>query len=477
MSKISQSVNKYVNIHRQSRTRFMSIADFNKQYNANLPVNKVAEAAFHSDLRRKRRMMFPVRSSALYPIARDLELGPPSAKPKSSKFSIRPRRQKSKKPFSCNECKAVEPCDCKENAAAAPIRRVGMKLSNISISRPKAIEKRSHAAPVSLNVSTKIHSAPAGLNNHKGKQREGNKHPKGRGHERRSHGGRRAVESSSVTLEATDNHGTFNTQDAKVFYQKINPEFLKSHNIEDVVSAWNKAPLGDLLQSIRSKYGQAPKDMWTMKDVKSFYQHYDPEFLGQNNLHKVMNDWVAVEPAMLKSLLTERYGSCPGEPFKKVNWTPAIVTKYYNEVFPAKLQQETPQEIIQGWNKYSVEEVMSACKGRYGVAPQPVDYVEPVAESHVELYKRQLEDSGSHFDATKIIHFVPTNSKFADFSSHAAKFKSSAARFLIDGIKGPYKMYNGDYKTFQSINSEDVKTVMRAVKQNKSGNFFIRVEE
>lgn len=475
MSKISH----YVDLHRTSRSKFMSIADYNKKYNANLPVNKVAEAAFHADLRRKRRMMFPVRETALYPLAR--ELGSTGEKAPRRTISRSMRRRPEVLP--CGH-KSKKKCDCDDTDK--PVRRVGMKLSNISISRPKAAPI---VAPVVRSTSTHMidtrrapMKAPSGHNNNDKKQRNGNKHPKGRGHERHSLGGRShesKANKSSIKMSSVDDHGTFSASDAKAFYNKINPDFLKEHDIAEVVSNWNKAPVADILNSIRAKYGIAPKDIWDMDSVQSFYEHYDPDFLAQNNLHEVMNDWTNVQPSVLKSLLTDRYGSFPTEPFKTVNWTPAAVTEYYNEVFPAKLQQETPREIIAGWNKYSVEEVMAACKTRYGVAPTPVNYVAPQSDvqSHVELYKRQLEDSGEHFDATKILHFVPTNVAFSEFSSHATKFKASAARFLIDGVKGPYKMFNSEYKTFKSINSDDVKTVMKAVKQNKSGDFFIRVTE
>jgi hypothetical protein len=55
--------------------------------------------------------------------------------------------------------------------------------------------------------------------------------------------------------------------------------------------------------------------------------------------------------------------------------------------------------------------------------------------------------------------------------------KGSAARLLIDGKMGPFKMFNKQYKTFKSVNIEDVNAVMRAIKQNRTGDFFIRVEE
>ena len=474
MSKITE----YVNLHRTSRSKFLSIADFNQQYNANLPVNKVAEASFHADLRRKRRMMFPVRETALYPIAR--ELGRAGVVGEKASRSAAPRRMISRsmrrrpEALPCGH-KSKKKCDCDDEDK--PVRRVGMKLSNISISRPKAAPI---AAPVIPSTTHMIDTrraptkAPSGHNNNDKKQRKGNKHPKGSGHQRHSLGGRHAVSSPA------EEPGAFSVSDAKAFYMQFKPEFLEENDIHEVVQEWNKESANVVMDSIRAKYGQAPKDLWSVDDVRAFYSHYDSDFLSDNNLNDVMNGWTDTEPALLKSLLTERYGSCPAEPFKTVNWTPSIVTQYYNEVFPAKLQQETPRDIIAGWNKYSIEEVMSACKSRYGVAPTPVNYVAPKAaevESHIESYKRMLEDSGAHFDATKILHFVPTNVAFGDFASHATKFKASAARFLIDGVKGPYKMFNSEYKTFSSINSDDVNTVMKAVKQNKSGDFFIRVTE
>ena len=464
-------ISRYVNIHRNSRTKFLSIADFNRRYNGNLPENREVEKAFFNDLKKKRSMMFPVRSSALYPIAK--KLNATETVSKRSKFSM---RRRSKVVPDCSDCK-LSPCECDDT----PVRNVGMRLSNISISKssvptqmsiPIKQQELSHGPQRS-----KLVKAPGGLRK-TSNQREGRQTHAGHtgGHKRHAHG-HHVVDSSVITMKSTDNHATFSASDAKSFYSKANPEFLESHDIHEVVSAWNKAPIQDLLQSIRSKYGIAPKDQWSMEDVKAFYNHYEPDFLKSNNLHSVMNDWINVEPQMLKAMITERYGSCPGEPFKKINWNAQIVENYYNDVYPAKLQDKTSQEVVQEWNKFTVEEVMAACKSRYGVAPIPVDYEEPVAESHVERYRRQLEASDEHFEATKLLHFVPTNVSFGEFSSHAAKFKSSAARFLIDGKLGPYKMYNSEYKTFRSINASDVNNVMKAVKQNRSGDFFIRVTE
>ncbi len=499
MSKISQ----YVNLHRKSRTTFMSISDFNKKFDASLPENKVAETAFHADVRRKRRMMFPLRGS-LYPLARELGLQesvPSVSTKKSSRFSMRPRRSrvsavstKVSSPVSsssvlCNHKSGN--CSCNDedkDKASVPVRRLGMKLNNISISRPKVTPPRPEIPSVMkakdsnphMNHARKHTVAQGGhsaKSRSKGKQRNGNRHPSGKGHMNKN----KAVSvGENIKVQAIDNHDTFTSVDAKNFYEKHMPEFLKSHDISEVVSNWNKAPLNVLMTSIRNKYGIAPKDLWSVSDVKSYYEHYDPDFLQHNEVHAVMTDWISVEPSILRSLLSEKYGSCPGEPFIKVNWTPAIVTEYYTRVFPAKLQQETPEEIVSDWNKHSVETVMNACKSRYGVAPIPQGYEAPSElpseDNVIDRYKRALEESGEHFDATKILHFVDINGSFGDFSSSASKLKSSTARFLIDGIKGPYKMFNNEYVTFKSISSEDVNNVMRAIKNNRSGDFFIRVE-
>lgn len=483
MSKISQ----YVNLHRKSRTKFVSIGEFNSMYNANIPENKSVEAKFHADVRRKRRQMFPVRGS-LYPIARELGIesaSAPASSTKRSKFSMRPRRsriavsQAHGDDCDCHECDKEEPM---APAAVAPVRRLGMKLNNISISRPNIVPPRPEIPKVMNAVdSRRKHTVAQGghsaASRSKGKQRSGNRHPKGKGHMNKN----RVVPESSVgvnmEVRATEDHGTFTALDAKQFYQKHMPEFLETHDIGEVVQNWNKAPVDVLLASIRSKYGIAPKDQWTVSEVQSYYEHYDPEFLKNNDINSVMTDWSAVEPSVLRNLLTKKYGSCPGEPMKVVHWNTEIVSQYYSKIYPAKLQQESPEEIVADWNRHPVETIMEACKSRYGVAPVPLNY-EPAAveESHVEKYKRALEDSGEHFDATKILHFVPCNERIREFSSHASKLKSSTARFLIDGLKGPYKMFNGEYRTFKSINAKDVKTVMRAIKNNKSGNFFIRVE-
>lgn len=524
MSKIKQ----YVNVHRRSRTKFMSIAEFNKEYDADLPSNKVAEAAFHAALRRQRRMTgIPVRGQ-IYPLARELGLeDAPAAAPKgtSSKFSMRSRRSKKMKSRRMNcGCNAMDDCShavstrsvrrttaaaevpepaVEEPAAIpdvqeAPVKRMGMRLSKINISRPSRSLNRTNIRPPvpekpkALNAIDERRKHTAAWPNHHNKQREGSKHPKGRGHMRHSHGNRHkavpepaASMETSLEVDAVEDHGTFSIQDAREFYQKVSPEFLDGHDLNDVVSAWNKAPLHILLPQIRAKYGQAPHDQWSLENVKAFYNHYDPEFLRNNEVHSVMNDWAECEPHLVEKGIRGKYGSVPGEPFVVVNWTPSIVEDYYNEVYPAKLQEMTADEIIMDWNRYSVERVMEACKSRYGRAPIPQNFEAAAAapaavastESHIEQYKRALEDSGEHFDATKVLHFVPTNVEFGEFTSHASKLKSSTIRFLIDGVKGPFKMFNGDYKTFKSFNKKDMIAAVNAIKSKKSGDFFIRVEE
>ena len=519
-------LNQYINVHRRSRNKFMSIDDFNREYDADLPSNKAAEAAFHAALRRQRRMTgIPVRGS-IYPLARELGIEQETAEPKrmSGKFSMRSRRSKKAKSRRMNcGCNAMDDCthavstkSVRRPAAVAapkvepeeveaipkiknaPVKRMGMRLSKINISRPsRSINRTNIRPPVpekpkALNAIDERRKHTAAWPNHHNKQREGSKHPKGRGHMRHSHGSRRKAvpepeESSlatSMELDAVEDHGTFSVNDARKFYQEVQPEFLEQHDLNDVVSAWNKASLQLLLPQIRAKYGQAPRDLWSLKDVQAFYKHYDPEFLRNNEIHSVMNDWAECEPKLIENSLRGKYGSVPGEPFVAVNWTPAIVVDYYNEVYPAKLQEMSPDEIIMDWNRHSVERVMEACKARYGKAPIPQNFESkpvPVAaaskESHIDLYKRALEDSGEHFDATKVLHFVPTNVEFGDFTSHASKMKSSTIRFLIDGVKGPFKMFNGEYKTFKSFNKQDMITAVNAIKSKKSGDFFIRVEE
>ena len=475
MSKISH----YVSLHRRSRTKFLSISDYNSKYNASIPENKAVEAAFHSDLRRKRKMMFPPRG--LYPIAR--ELGIEKAAPVSKTLRSRARSRMSKLASSPMMCDHSTPCSCLDREEAVedtPVRRVGMKLNNISISRsmvPPVPEKPSvlHAIDARRKHQSHPHFDKAHRQRHSSRS-----HPSKGGHHQLGPGGRRKAIPAAPETEFTEtsNHETFTTADVRAFYNKINPEFLETKDLNEVVSGWNRAPLNGLMQSIREKYGIAPRDLWSVDDVKAYYNHYNPDFLKTNNVHEVMTEWLSVEPSVLQENMRLRWGSLPGEPFKKVHWTPQIVVDYYSEVFPAKLQKSTPEDIIQDWNRYSVEKVRSACESKYGLAPTPQGYTEPSAVSPIEMYKRELENSATSFDATKVLHFVPMDCNFSeDFHSHASKFKSSVARFLIDGIKGPYKMMSGEYKTFSAINKDDVGKVLRAIKQNKSGDFFIRVEE
>ena len=504
-------INKYVNIHRRSRTKFMSIADFNSEYNANLPSDREVEAAFHSDVRKRRRMTgVPVRG-ALYNIARELgvEEAPRASTASRGKFSMRPRRMRStgseinmkhkkkgkgshKMDCSCNDCDSVRetPVSTQGEAPAAPVRRMGMRLSKINISRPvrmKASTNIQPPVPEKPNVMNAIDDRrrPQSYPHFGEKHKHKPGHPSAKGgHKRHSHGGHKAVpDQGSMKVNAVEPHDTFTVQDAREFYEKHAPEFLETHNLRDVVQKWNCAPLELLMPKIRARYGQAPLDLWSLADVKAFYRHYDPQFLEENNLHAVMTEWSQVEPSIVERGIRGKYGSVPGEPFKVVHWTPTNVTQYYNEVYPAKLQEMSPEEIIADWNRYPVDKVMAACKSRYGKPPMPDNYSAPqmaandIEDTHIDMYKRALEDSAEHFDATKILHFVPTNRAFGDFSSHAMKMKGSAARLLIDGKMGPFKMFNKQYKTFKSVNIEDVNAVMRAIKQNRTGDFFIRVEE
>ena len=57
-------------------------------------------------------------------------------------------------------------------------------------------------------------------------------------------------------------------------------------------------------------------------------------------------------------------------------WTAEAVENYYNNVCPTKIKNEAPADIAKNWNGYTVDEVVTACKKRYGIAP-PV----PKAES------------------------------------------------------------------------------------------------
>lgn len=499
MSKIKE----YVNVHRRSRSVFMSIADFNEQYGADLPSNKSVEAKFHNDVRRRRRMTgVPVRG-ALFPIARELGLEsasvPSSSLRSKSKFSMRSRRRRKcavDAPAEVQQAAAVPvsapavcdhsvPCSCNAVEGSAPVRRMGMKLKNINISRPSRAVGRTNIAPLSSRrpVKTVAHGVPhAGSKKlkaprtHDNKQRKGSRHPKGRGYAPKA-----VPDETAMYVEPVEEHDTFTVSEARAFYEKHAPEFLKTHDLQAVVDAWNKAPIEQLLPSIRAKYGQAPGDIWSVKDVKAFYAHYDSNFFVENELHSVLNKWAMTDESIIRQKIKGRYGTLPGEPVKAIHWTPEIVEQYYNEVYPAKLQSMTPEEIVSDWNRYSVEKVMSACESKYDKAPQPLNYKPATAvarpSSHISAYKRALEDSGEHFDATKILHFVPTNGNVEDFSSYASKMTSSHARSLIDGTLGPYKMFSGEYKSFRAIDADDVNTVLKSIKKNKSGNFFIRVEE
>ena len=508
MSKIRQ----YIDIHRKSRKEFMSIADFNRKFKATLPENASVEKEFHNDIRKKRRIAFPVRGN-LYDIEAKLGLATREAR-RSLATAPRAISVKHRKGRNCG-CKMA--CDCSETDSSASkiatsmrpsMRRSNMKLRIRSAKRavstseapktPSALAQSEVMPEQISSESISMHEVEAPVVNakHMGHKRY-HKHGKHKESERNRpslrphHVGKgtgiprhniieeaepiREVSSESTVLKApmmenVEEH--FSVREAAEFYAEHNPEYLDDHDIEEEVRKWNSVNPDYVLAQLRNAYRIAPGDHWTIDDVTSFYNRVDPQFLEDHDVNVVMDRWRDVERNEIEDKLMQKYASLPDT---DPTWTPQVVEDYYLHVNPKKLDTTPAYVIANEWNQYSREETIKACMEQYGVAPGQTVAFE---ESPVEQYQRELRESGQTFNATKLIHFVPKSGRWdaSNFASHCAKMKKSYFEIMAEHGTGPFKMLDGSRKTFKSINRADVKKMFKGVKANRGGHFFIEVE-
>jgi len=501
MSKIRQ----YIDIHRKSRKEFMSIADFNRKFKAALPENAGVEKQFHADIRKKRRVAFPVRGN-LYDIEAKLGLAKREARRSlaNAPRAIAVKNRKGKRCGCLSECDhdTIQQTNVPVSMRPA-MRRSNMKLRIRSAKRavstmeapktPSAIE----VAPAAVSSeSIELHEAPIVNANHMGHKRY-HKHGKHKESERNRpslkphHVGKgtgiprhnvikeaepiRAISNESTTLKAPmmeSAEENFSVQEAAEFYAEHNPEYLEDHDIEEEVRKWNSVNPGYVLAQLRNAYRVAPGDHWSIDDVKSFYNRVDPSFLDDHDVNVVMDRWRDVERNEIEEKLMQKYASLPDT---DPAWTPQVVEDFYLHVNPKKLDSTPAYAIANEWNQYSREETIKACMEQYGVAPGQTVAFE---ESPVEQYQRELRESGQTFNATKLIHFVPKSGRWdaSNFSSHCAKMKKSYFEIMAEHGTGPFKMLDGSRKTFKSINRADVKKMFKGVKANRGGHFFIEVE-
>lgn len=503
MSKIRQ----YIDIHRKSRKEFMSIAEFNRKFKATLPENASVEKQFHADIRKKRRIAFPVRGN-LYDIEAKLGLAKREARRSlaNAPRAITVKNRKGRKcgcSMTCN-CDDSNSSSAKMTASMRPaMRRSNMKLRIRSAKRavstmeapktPSALE----LAPEEVSPeSIELHEAPIVNAKHMGHKRY-HKHGKHKESERNRpslkphHVGKgtgiprhnvieeaepiREISRDSTTLKAPvmeSAEENFSVQEAAEFYAEHNPEYLEDHDIEEEVRKWNSVNPGYVLAQLRNAYRVAPGDHWSIDEVKSFYNRVDPSFLEDHDVNVVMDRWRDVERDEIEEKLMQKYASLPDT---DPTWTPQVVEDFYLHVNPKKLESTPAYAIANEWNQYSREETIKACMEQYGVAPGQTVAFE---ESPVEQYQRELRESGQTFNATKLIHFVPKSGRWdaSNFSSHCAKMKKSYFEIMAEHGTGPFKMLDGSRKTFKSINRADVKKMFKGVKANRGGHFFIEVE-
>lgn len=493
MSKIKQ----YVSLHRTSRKKMLSIADFNAQFGASLPENKAVESAFHADIQRKRKIAFPVRGN-LYDIEAKLGL--------SARETARPRGPRAiatrhkKKKASSKDCGCKMACACDVSTPLRPtMRRSQMKLQ---LRQPKRAVSNNDVPPAPRASSTMIetkhmgnkryHKKPA----HKEKERnrpglKPNHVGKGKGIQRH------AVESVEVqpvaaapatpaysVIEESESKahmsfaatpaaraGTnFSVEDAIRFYDKHNPEYLRDNDIEAEVQKWNAVDCAFVNTKLREAYGESPGDHYTLDEVRSYYARVCPSFLQENDLHVVMNSWQSVSKAEVDQNLMSQYNSLPG---KDYTWAPDDVKNFYEAVNPQKLAEQTPNEVANNWNKFPREQTIRACIKQYGVAPGESLGVED--DDLKSKYERQFIDSGVVVNAMKVIHFVPEQWD-GNFADRCVRLKKSYAEMLSNKEFSGFKSVTGKTLSFKSINRSDVKTMFRAVKAGTGSHFFIRTK-
>ena len=277
--------------------------------------------------------------------------------------------------------------------------------------------------------------------------------------------------------------GPFDVDVVRRFYEEKAPEFLEDNNIQDVVDEWNAA--GDAVEirrMLREKYDSAPGDCYAMSDVTKFYKKNDANFLEKNDIHEVMDEWAASEED-IDMLLKDRYNETPKtmcEVEEKVQdtrpWTAENISKFYREHSPEKLQDRNAEDIAAEWNECKVADVVSACMEAYNAHPE-INNSFQLRETNIEKYRRMMREDGIKMNSLKVIHFVPADGNFSsNFNSHAVKARSGAVSTLKDGLLGPFKFMDGSTRSFKSINSAHVEQFFNRCARNKTGPYFIEVE-
>ncbi len=474
----------YVDLHRKSRSKMMSISDFNKEYDATLPENKVAEERFHARIKKLRNMSFPVRGSVISSFGQELGL---IEKPvRKSTFLSQPRSIKRSVKNSMKGCGCAKNCSCSDDSEKM------IQPSKVKMRRSMKLKLKSAPTSVAAAPAPKMQASKRLVSHHRGPKRHhkgfktrktnpptGHGNPKIDPSRQRSSIGRMTSSlTTKLRAQPVEKHSEFNVESVTKFYQQYSPDYLKENNVAEEVEKWNQSSAEFVLSQLREKYDAAPGDLWKKSEVVEFYERVRPSMLQEHDVDELMNRWRIEDKNEMQSKLKEQYGSYPTE---HVAWTPETVEKFYGEVNPSKLDEKPSFEIANEWNMFSVGEIQDTCRDAYGIAPEPACgsccSIPNENKNNLNAYQKNLHESSESFDAMKIIHFVPQSGEVPKhgFKNFCAKFRQSTAEMLAKkGETGPIKMMSGTHKTFKSLNREDVKQVFKQIANGKEGHFFIR---
>jgi ribosomal protein L12E/L44/L45/RPP1/RPP2 len=274
----------------------------------------------------------------------------------------------------------------------------------------------------------------------------------------------------------------FDVEVVRKFYEEKAPEFLENNDVEEVVDEWNEH--GDaegIRRALREKYDSAPGDCYAMSDVTKFYEKNDASFLEKNDIHQVMDEWAATSEDV-DALLKQRYNETPNSMCdeEKVQdtrpWTADNIAKFYREHAPEKLEERSAGEIADEWNECRMSDVVSACMEAYEAHPE-INRAFELRETNIEKYRRLMRETGVKMNSLKVIHFVPADGNFSsDFNAHAVKARSGTVAALKEGKLGPFTFMDGTKRSFNAINSNHVDQFFNRCARNKTGPYFIEVE-